>query len=96
MITLHRLGHHEHELSINPDLIVTIDANPDTVITLANNTKLVVSETPADVAQAVRDYRVDVLSAALRMRRESEIEAPAAASSARPVPLRLARPEDAR
>jgi flagellar protein FlbD len=68
MITLHRLGHAELELLINPDLIVTIEANPDTVITLASGAKLVVAESPNRVAAAVRDYRVEVLAGALRTR----------------------------
>jgi flagellar protein FlbD len=68
MITLHRLGHAELELLINPDLIVTIEANPDTVITLASGAKLLVAEAPHRVAAAVRDYRVEVLAGALRTR----------------------------
>jgi len=86
MITLHRLGHPEHELSVNPDLIVTIDANPDTVICLANGSKLVVDETPAQVAAEVRDYRVDVLAGALRARNDGAL-------AQAPATLRLAAPE---
>ncbi|HZU39912.1 MAG TPA: flagellar FlbD family protein [Solirubrobacteraceae bacterium] len=89
MITLHRLGHAEHELHINPDLIVSIEANPDTVITLANGSKLVVAENPAQVAAEVRDYRVDVLAGALRLRRDGAAEQLAEA----PPTLRLAAPE---
>ena len=89
MITLHRLGHAELELHINPDLIVTIEANPDTVITLANGSKLVVAECPSEVAAAVREYRVDVLAGALRARREPDGE-PAVQA---PVALKLATPE---
>jgi flagellar protein FlbD len=85
MITLHRLGHIQHELHINPDLIVTIEAHPDTVITLANGAKLVVSEGPDQVAAEVRAYRVDVLAGALRTRRETGDPAPHA-----PVGLHLA------
>jgi uncharacterized protein YlzI (FlbEa/FlbD family) len=86
MITLHRLGHPEHELQVNPDLIVMIDANPDTVILLANGSKLLVAESPSQVAAEVREYRVEILSGALRRRRDGGLaEAPAA--------LRLAAPE---
>lgn len=96
MITLHRLGHAEHELHINPDLIVSIEANPDTVITLANGSKLVVAECPAQVAAEVRDYRVEVLAGALRMRQngasERLAEAPPSGREAPPA-LRLATPE---
>jgi flagellar protein FlbD len=102
MITLHRLGHAEQELHVNPDLIVTIEANPDTVITLANGSKLLVSEDPAQVAAAVRHYRVVILAGALRERREPEPEEaePSQAPGAEapetgdplpaPIPLRLA------
>lgn len=90
MITLHRLGHPEHELHVNPDLIVTIDANPDTVICLANGSKLLVNETPAQVAEEVRVYRVEVLSGALRRRHDGE------PAQAPPAVLRLANSEPAR
>ncbi len=88
MITLHRLGHAEHELHVNPDLIVTIEANPDTVITLANGCKMIVAEAPAQVAAVLRDYRVEILASALSRRREN---VPADA----PATLRLASPETA-
>ncbi len=92
MITLHRLGHAEHELHVNPDLIVTIEATPDTVITLANGSKLLVSEDPAQVAAAVRHYRVVILAGALRERREPDPESePEPTPEPAPIPLRLAQ-----
>ncbi len=69
MITLHRLGHAEEIFQLNPDLIVTIESTPDTVISLATTAKVVVSESPEEVAAAVRAWRVEVLSEALRGRR---------------------------
>ena len=69
MITLNRLGQSDEPFQLNPDLIVTIESTPDTVITLATTAKVVVSETPEEVADAVRAFRVDVLSDALRRRR---------------------------
>jgi uncharacterized protein YlzI (FlbEa/FlbD family) len=69
MITLHRLGHTDEPFQLNPDLIVTIESTPDTVVTLATTAKVVVSETPEQVAAAVRAWRVEVLSEALRNRR---------------------------
>lgn len=69
MITLHRLGHAEEIFQLNPDLIVTIESTPDTVISLATTAKVVVSESPEEVAAAVRAWRVQVLSEALRGRR---------------------------
>jgi uncharacterized protein YlzI (FlbEa/FlbD family) len=69
MITLHRLGHADESFQLNPDLIVTIESTPDTVVSLATTAKVVVSETPEQVADLVRAWRVEVLSEALRTRR---------------------------
>jgi len=70
MITLHRLGHDAEPFQLNPDLIVTVEANPDTVITLTTGTKIVVAEPPERVAREVRACRVEILTEALRARRE--------------------------
>jgi flagellar protein FlbD len=69
MIELHRLGHAD-AFHLNPDLIVTVEAHPDTVITLATNTRVVVAETPDQVSDLVRDWRVAITNAAWRERRE--------------------------
>jgi flagellar protein FlbD len=69
MITLNRLGHSDEPFQLNPDMIVTVESTPDTVIGLATGAKIVVAETPEQVAEAVQAYRVDVLSDALRRRR---------------------------
>ena len=66
MIVLHRLGHEGGELSLNPDLIVTVEAHPDSVITLSTGTKMVVTETLEEITTAVREWRVGVLAAALK------------------------------
>jgi uncharacterized protein YlzI (FlbEa/FlbD family) len=68
MITLNRLGHSDEPFHLNPDMIVTIESTPDTVITLATGAKVVVAETPADVAAAVHSYRAEVLAEAFRRR----------------------------
>jgi flagellar protein FlbD len=68
MITLNRLGHSDEPFHLNIDMIVTIESTPDTVITLATGAKVVVAETPEEVGEAVREYRVDVLSEAFRRR----------------------------
>jgi flagellar protein FlbD len=78
MITLHRLGHTDEPFQLNPDLIVTVESTPDTVVTLATTAKVVVAESPDEVADLVRAWRVDVLSEAMRNRRggrEQEDEA---------------------
>src|SRR5450755_3854609 len=70
MITLHRLGHACEAFSLNPDLIMTVEANPDTVITLTTGTKIVVAEPPERVAADIQRWRVSVLSDALAHRHE--------------------------
>ena len=65
MITLNRLGHSDEPFLLNPDLIVTIESTPDTVISLATTAKIVVAETPEQVATAVRAYRVGMMTEAL-------------------------------
>ena len=72
MIQMHRLGHPD-AFHLNPDLIVTVEAHPDTVITLATGTRVVVSETPEEVSDLVRDWRVSITNAAWRERREPAV-----------------------
>lgn len=71
MIVLHKLSHEREAFHLNPDLILTIEPRPDTVISLTTHTKFVVSETPDEVAEAVRRYRVGILAEALRRGRSS-------------------------
>ena len=80
MITLNRLGHSDEPFQLNPDMIVTVESTPDTVITLATGAKVVVAETPEEVAAAVHAYRADVLSDAFRRRRAPRAPAPGAAA----------------
>ena len=68
MITLNRLGHSDEPFQLNPDMIVTVESTPDTVITLATGAKVVVAESPAEVAAAVHAYRASVLAEAFRRR----------------------------
>ena len=67
MIVLHRLGHELEPFHLNPDLITTVEAHPDTVVTLATGNKIVVAETPEQVAQSVRDWRISIASGALAL-----------------------------
>ena len=85
MITLHRLGHKLEIFRLNPDLIVTVEATPDTVITLATGAKIVVAETPERVAKAVREYRVEILADALKVRHDKR-----RTESPRLAPVRIA------
>ncbi|HEV3047653.1 MAG TPA: flagellar FlbD family protein [Solirubrobacteraceae bacterium] len=67
MITLTRLGRNE-PFQLNTDMIVTVESTPDTVIALATGSKVVVAESPEEVAAAVHAYRADVLAEAFRRR----------------------------
>lgn len=60
MITLHRLGQASLAVRLNCDLILTVEANPDTVITLVSGARIVVSETPDEVVDAVRRWRAEI------------------------------------
>jgi len=79
MITLNRLGHSDEPFQLNPDMIVTVESTPDTVITLATGTKVVVAETPDEVAAAVHDYRAAILGEAFRRRTAHRQPAPGTA-----------------
>ena len=68
MITLRRLGHSEEDFQLNPDMIVTVESTPDTVISLATGAKIVVAESPDEVAAAVRAWRADILGDAFARR----------------------------
>ena len=80
MITLRRLGHSDEPFQLNPDMIVTVESTPDTVIALATGVKVVVCETPEEVAEAVRSYRAEVLGDAMRKRRPDRPSRPGGSS----------------
>ena len=66
MIVLHKLNHDRDALYLNPDLIQVVEARPDTHIILTTGGHIVVFETPEEVAKAVLDYRVRLLTEALQ------------------------------
>jgi flagellar protein FlbD len=68
MITLHRLGHPTEAFYVNHDMIVAVEATPDTVIRLMSGDKILVADSPQEVAQKVRACRVEILALALEMR----------------------------
>ena len=47
---------------INPELIQSVEATPDTIITLAGNKKLIVRDTPQEVADRFIEYRRKTLA----------------------------------
>ena len=74
MIELHRLTHPHDELYLNPDLVLSVEATPDTVITLATGAKVVVAETPEEVAMRVRGWKADILGQAFAARHLAHVE----------------------
>ncbi len=91
MITLNRLGHTDEPFQLNIDMIVTIESTPDTVITLATGVKVVVAETPEEVAAAVHGYRAAVLGDALKRRGGPQRTPPVPAPAPVPVPVPFQR-----
>jgi uncharacterized protein YlzI (FlbEa/FlbD family) len=65
MITLHRLAHSDEAIHLNPDLIQSIEACPDTVLRLATGQRILVDESPEEVADAIRVWRAQVLAEAM-------------------------------
>lgn len=47
---------------INPEIIQTVEATPDTVVTLVNNKKLIVKDTPREIAERFIEYRRKTLA----------------------------------
>lgn len=62
MITLHRLN--GEEMTLNADLILTIEATPDTHIIMMDRRQLLVMETVDEVIEAAIEYRKLVMSGA--------------------------------
>lgn len=58
MISVTRFN--EKELTINSDLIETIEEVPDTVITLTNGKKYLVKESRQTVINLVKSYKRDI------------------------------------
>ena len=71
MIRLHKLARTPQPFHLNPDLVITVEAHPDTVVTLTTGSRLVVVETPEEVADLVRAWRASVLDAMTRVPRRS-------------------------
>jgi flagellar protein FlbD len=71
VVLLHKLARDPQPFHLNPDLVLTIEAHPDTVVTLTTGSRLVVTETPDEVAAAVRQWRASVLDAMSRVPRRT-------------------------
>ncbi len=65
MITLTRLS--GSMFALNSDLIERVDSTPDSVVTLVDGTKYVVRESLADIVDAVREYRGQIVATGARL-----------------------------
>ena len=61
MVPLHRHNHPETAVWLNPDLIQQIETTPDTVVLLTNETRLVVIESPEELADRVREWHASIV-----------------------------------
>jgi flagellar protein FlbD len=50
------------KIYINPELIQTVESTPDTIVTLMNNKKLIVKDTPQEIAERFIEYRRKTLA----------------------------------
>lgn len=66
MIAVHRLR--GEPMFLNADLIESIEATPDTVLTLVDGRRIVVSDSPEEVADRIIEFRASVLVSAAEMR----------------------------
>jgi flagellar protein FlbD len=66
MIAVHRLR--GEPMFLNADLIESIEATPDTVLTLVDGRRIVVSDSPEDVADRIIEFRASVLVSAAELR----------------------------
>ena len=47
---------------VNPELIQTVESTPDTIVTLVNNKKMIVKDTPQEIAMRFIEYRRETLA----------------------------------
>ncbi|HEX6026378.1 MAG TPA: flagellar FlbD family protein [Solirubrobacter sp.] len=87
MIRLHRLSARAEAFYLNPDLIVAIDSTPDTVLTLTTHQKVLVSDAPEVVVNAIKEWRSSILGAALPPRRRSDAGLTLVKATAAPPPV---------
>ena len=62
MILVHRLK--GEPFMVNADLIETVETTPDTMLRLVDGRRVAVSETPAEIATRVIDFRAAIVRAA--------------------------------
>lgn len=55
MITIHRLN--GDQMTLNAELILTVEATPDTLISMVDKRRVLVAESVDEVVDAVLEYR---------------------------------------
>jgi flagellar protein FlbD len=61
---------------LNADLLESIEATPDTVLTLVDGRRIVVSDSPDEIAERIVEFRASVLVSAAQLRGASAPVAP--------------------
>ncbi len=68
MIELHRLSAGREPLHVNPDLILTVEGTPDTHVRFTTGASMLVAESPREIAEAVREWRISIAARPLAVR----------------------------
>ena len=66
MIAVHRLR--GEPMFLNADLVESIEATPDTVLTLVDGRRIVVADSPEEVADRIVEFRASILVSAAELR----------------------------
>jgi len=66
MIAVHRLR--GEPMFLNADLVESIEATPDTVLTLVDGRRIVLADSPEEVADRIIEFRASVLVSAAELR----------------------------
>ena len=66
MIAVHR--RRGEPMFLNADLVESIEATPDTVVTLVDGRRIVVADSPEEVADRIIEFRASVLVSAAELR----------------------------
>lgn len=53
---------------LNADLLESIEATPDTVLTLVDGRRIVVADSPDEIAERIVEFRASVLVSAAQLR----------------------------
>ena len=53
---------------LNADLVESIEATPDTVLTLVDGRRIVVADSPEEVAERIIEFRASILVSAAELR----------------------------